>query len=413
MSEHGIENVLNAEIDNSNPRDWYFCPSLGIQRVYEGRPRREQSLANASGQQETKVVIMRLRMKSQFINRTCLSIAFAVLNTSLFAQDSLPRYGQEVPTAVRLINKRGLGYLKATQEPDGTWSGSQSGPGVTGICIMAMLASGEDPDFGPYSENIRKAVRNIIANQSGTTGHISGPGHGAMYHHGFATLALSEAYGVVNERLLWKDTEIPADKQRSIGQALELAVRCILTSQKNNPWKAWRYQPSGSDADTTVSGTVLMGLLGARNAGVEVPNAAIDNALSYFKLNTMADGDVSYKPTESHGNGLTRTAIATLVFAIAKRKDSKEYMLAAKSIATRKDQDVTDYPFYGRYYMAQALFHSDLEAWRTWNQRTIKTIQSLQGADGGIPSNQGKAYGTGMSVLALALNYRLLPVSER
>ena len=63
--------------------------------------------------------------------------------------------------------------------------------------------------------------------------------------------------------------------------------------------------------------------------------------------------------------------------------------------------------------MAQALFHSDLEAWKAWNQRVVEKLQKMQQEDGSFFSSHGQAYGTGMSVLALALNYRLLPVYER
>ena len=349
----------------------------------------------------------------RIISLCLLCIALSAVATPLAAQDSTPRYGDGVPSAVRLINKRALTYLAGYQLKDGSWPGLNSGSGITGICLMALMASGEDPDFGPYSENIRRAVRNLIVNQSGPTGHMTGGGHGSMYHHGFATLALSEAYGVVNERLLWKDSEVPVEKRRSIGQALELAVRLIITAQNNNPYKAWRYSPAATDADTTVSGTVLMGLLGARNAGIEVPNAVIENAISYFKINTMRDGNVSYRPAESHGSGLTRTAIATLVYAIAKRKDSEQYKAAARSIKQRMDQDISEHPFYGRYYLAQALFQSDVDAWKAWNLRTIAKLQKMQAQDGSFQSNHGTAYGTAMSVLALALNYRLLPVYER
>ena len=90
-----------------------------------------------------------------------------------------------------------------------------------------------------------------------------------------------------------------------------------------------------------------------------------------------------------------------------------EYKAAAAFIKSRIDQDVNQHPFYTRYYMAQALFHSDLEAWKAWNQRTMEELQKMQKADGSISSPYGPAYGTGMSVLALALNYRLLPVYER
>jgi len=330
------------------------------------------------------------------------------------AQDSAIRYGRGVPSAVRLINDRGLKYLATAQQEDGAWPGtSNNGSAITGICVMAFMASGGDPDFGPYAVNIRRALRRIILDQNAQTGHITGGGHGSMYHHGFAMLALSEAYGVVNERLLWQGSDAPAEDRRTIGQALELAVRCALTAQKENPFGAWRYSPESQDADTTVSGTVLMGLLGARNAGIEIPNEAVEKALSFFKLNTMRDGVVSYQPAQSHGNGITRSAIGTLVYAVGKRKDLPEYKAAAAFIKSRIDQDVTDHPFYYRYYMAQALFQSDLEAWKAWNERIVDKLQKMQQSDGSISSSHGRAYGTGMSVLALALNYRLLPVYER
>jgi len=135
--------------------------------------------------------------------------------------------------------------------------------------------------------------------------------------------------------------------------------------------------------------------------------------LGFFKLNTMCDGNVSYQPAQSHGDGICRASIATLVFAVAKRKDLPEYKAAAGFIKQRIDQDVSSHTFYTRYYQAQALFHSDIEAWKVWNQRTVDKLQKMQRADGRISSPYGPAYGTGMSVLALALNYRLLPVYER
>ena len=59
------------------------------------------------------------------------------------------------------------------------------------MAMMVFLACGEDPNFGPYSNHIRLAIRNMIKAQDSSTG-IMGP---SMYHHGFATLALAEAYG--------------------------------------------------------------------------------------------------------------------------------------------------------------------------------------------------------------------------
>ncbi len=81
-----------------------------------------------------------------------LAIALALFaDEPTSAQDSAIRYGRGVPSAVRVINKRSLNYLAKNQSENGTWPGAQSGPGITGICVMALMASGEDADFGPYA----------------------------------------------------------------------------------------------------------------------------------------------------------------------------------------------------------------------------------------------------------------------
>lgn len=333
---------------------------------------------------------------------------------SVYAQDSTLRYGSGVPPTVRSMNDRSLRYLANTQLEDGSWQSTRNGAGIIGICVMAFMASGEDPDYGPYAVHIRKALRNMISNQNAKTGYMMGTGHGSMYHHGFATLALSEAYGVVSDDLLWKDSAIPKNRRRTVGEAMELAVRCVLTAQEKNPWGAWRYSPQAQDADTTVAGTVLMGVLGARNAGLEIPDEAVNKALNFFQTCTMRDGTVSYTPGRSHGGGITRAAIAVLVYAIGKRKDTPEYKSTSEYIIRRKDYSMqSGYQFYTLYYMAQALFQSDFDAWQSWNQRTIERLQKMQKADGSYNSNHGTAYGTGMAVLTLALNYRLLPIYER
>jgi hypothetical protein len=348
------------------------------------------------------------------IRLALLLLAPLGVSSDLFAQIATVQYGESVPASVKVIHERALKFLVSDQSENGSWPGGDGyGSGVVGICVMAMMASGEDPDYGPYAEPIRRSLRYIISNQSPVTGVASGPGHGPMYHHGFATLALSEAYGVVNEDLLWKGSEVPADERRSIAQALELAVRCTLTAQQKNPYKAWRYSPESQDADTTVSGTVLMGLLGARNAGVEIPNEAIEGALNYFRASTMRSGSVSYQLSQGSGESLTRSAIATLVYAIGKRKQTQEYLAVAGYIKSNLDQDVVRHPEYHRYYMAQALFQSDFEAWKVWNRRIIDQLQESQADDGSFASDHGPAFGTGMAVLTLALNYRLLPVYER
>ncbi len=115
---------------------------------------------------------------------------------------SVPQ-GDVVPREVREMTERGLKYLLDTQSDAGTWTGGEQGPGTTGLGLLAFLASGEDPNFGPYSSAIRKSLRSIIRSQDKSTGYMGN----SMYHHGFAMLALAEAYGAVDETDLWLAAE--------------------------------------------------------------------------------------------------------------------------------------------------------------------------------------------------------------
>jgi hypothetical protein len=207
----------------------------------------------------------------------------------------LVKYGDPVPRDVREMYDAGVRYLVKTQQPSGAWNDNQSGPGVTGMAMMVLLASGEDPNHGPYRDAIRKAIKSVIDSQNAQTGFLGGGGgHDSMYQHGFAMLALAEAYGAVDDRGL--------GAARSIGAALELAVRAAVTSAKSNPYGAWRYSPDAKDADTSVSGAVMMGLLAARNAGIEVPDETITRAIQYFVSMTGPNGQVGYSGSPGGGS---------------------------------------------------------------------------------------------------------------
>ncbi len=323
-------------------------------------------------------------------------------------QSPLIRYGAKVPAEVETIYDRGLAWLVQNQGESGSWEGDGE-HGITGMCVMALLASGQDPNFGKFRTPIRRAVRHMIMGQDPKTGYLGD----SMYHHGFAMLGLSEAYGAVDDTLLWEGNE-DANQRRSIGEALELAVVCAAASQKNNRWGGWRYSPESSDADTSVTGAVLMGLLAARNAGIEVPDEVVDKALGYFKQSTGPTGMVAYTGgLGGMGESMNRSAIGTLVYSVGKKKDWPEYGNTLKHITDRLEHSEGGYPHYFRYYMAQALFQGDFDAWQTWNRETIRLLGQTQQEDGSFPGSHGTAYGTAMSLLALALNYRLLPIYER
>ena len=328
----------------------------------------------------------------------------------------LVKYGDPVPRDVRDMYDAGVRYLVKTQQPSGAWNDNQSGPGVTGMAMMVLLASGEDPNHGPYRDAIRKALKNVIDAQNAQTGFLGGAGgHDSMYQHGFGMLALAEAYGAVDDRGL--------GAARSIGAALELAVRAAVTSAKANPYGAWRYGPDAKDADTSVSGAVMMGLLAARNAGIEVPDETITRAIQYFVSMTGPNGQVGYSGSPGGGSDAV-TSIAVLVEAIARKKDLAEYKrslvyLKARSLAGAAAGGGGDgYPAYTRYYRAQALFQGDVDAWEQWNAGLVRELKALQGKDGSFSGFAGRGgsggtVDTSLALLALAVNYKFLPVYER
>jgi hypothetical protein len=345
--------------------------------------------------------------------RTTLPALFLLLVFSFglsSAQGQAIRYGTQVPQDVKLMYERGLRYLANTQQNDGQWP-SAYGSGITGICLLAFLAEGEDPNFGQYGLVIRRAVRSIIASQDASTGYIPN----SMYCHGFGMLALAESYGAVDESQLWLADDEPS-RRRSIGQALELAVRCAVTAQKKNRFGGWRYSPSDDGADTSVSGAVLIGLLAARNAGIEVPDQCIDRALDYFRSSTLENGMVAYTGGVGGigGKSMNRSSIATLVYAIGKRKHWNEYEATLSYISTHLEHYETGYPFYFRYYMSQALFQGDLESWIKWKRENTRILKEMQRDDGSLEGGHGgPQYSTAMALLSLAIDYRFLPIYER
>lgn len=356
-----------------------------------------------------------------FISATCRAravvgvltvLAGLIVGAGAQSQNEAPivgdlRFGAEVPAEVGLIYERGLAYLMQVQQEGGGWQGGGS-PGVTGICLMAFLASGEDPNFGRYQRNVRNAIRSLILIQNAETGYFTN----SMYHHGFAMLALAEAYGAFDESRLWDGSE-PKEQTRSIGEALDLAVRSAITAQNKNPWGGWRYSPDSTEADTSVSGAILMGMLAARNAGIEVPDTAIDKALEYFRKSTAENGMVAYSGFGGMGESMNRSSIAALVYSVGKKREWNEFGATVKYIAGNLEHLEQSHPNYFRYYMAQALFQGDFEAWKKWNREIIRQLKSEQQGDGSFVGTQGPEYGTGMSLLALALNYRFLPIYER
>jgi hypothetical protein len=312
----------------------------------------------------------------------------------LSAQSIDRRQEDPIPAKVETMYTRGLKHLATTQAANGSWTDSSGQyPGVVGLATLAFLAHGEDPNHGPYAKNIQSTIDFLIKAQRNDNGYIGT----SMYNHGFATLALAESYGVVDDPRI----------EKSLNKAVEL----ILSAQARNPKGAWRYSPDSKDADTTISGCQIVALLAARNAGIPVPDAAIERALKY--MSTCRDSAGAYGYTSRGGAKVTLTAIGSLCYSLAKMKEAKGFDKSLSYLTKNIEYRDPHYTYYFEYYMSQALFQADEETWKLWNSQNIRLLAATQQQNGSWLGNRGPAYSTASALLSLALNYRYLPIYEK
>ncbi len=328
------------------------------------------------------------------MNRLLFVLIFVV---GFLVNGESKQVGSEVSIEVEIMYKKGLNYLAKIQKPDGSFPDAYGQyTSVTSLALLCFVACGEDPNFGAYSENIKRGVRYILSKQDGN-GYF---GYN-MYNQNYTTLCLAELAGFLHEERL--------------GVALEKAVKQILTAQSHNIQGGWYYDPfQKTQALSTLTGTALVALLAARNAGVEVPQKAIEQGLELFTKFQTPTGRIGYSgPTDDNRDG--RTALALLCFHLARQR---EHSTARKAAVALRESiyklNAGTHDWYGIYYTPQALFQEDMEGFEKWNKQNIQSLKSSQAADGGwnIISDKG-SLSTGVALLSLAMNYRILPIYER
>ena len=92
------------------------------------------------------------------------------------AQSIQRRSADVIPTQLETMYTRGLKYLAHSQNQDGSWAdNSGKYPGVVGLSLLSFLAHGEDPNNGPYAQNIHRSLNFLLDAQQASNGYITGP----------------------------------------------------------------------------------------------------------------------------------------------------------------------------------------------------------------------------------------------
>lgn len=325
-----------------------------------------------------------------------------------------------------------LDWLAHVQSPDGSWPVLEGEdnyvPGVTGMALLAFLGAGETHQSGTHKDTVAAGLRYLKSIQDSEGCYGPRRSQHFMYNHGYATLAMSEAYGMSGSPL-FKDSA-------------QSGVNFILMAR--NPYMAWRYGVRDGDNDTTMTGLMVMALKSGKLAGLEVDDQAFRGALTWVdKMTDPEFGRVGYQvrggqPARTmeamdrfpadRSEAITAVGIVTRVFAgqdpkknalIAKGAD----LLVAKPPVWAPNAGTHDYHYW--YWGSVALYQVGGERWRSWkgaldgavvpNQRK-GDAEKLGGSWDPIDawSNEGgRVYATATLCLALEISARYARATER
>ena len=341
-------------------------------------------------------------------------------------QDRLPDGSASrgmITTRTEQAIQKGLVFLNARKDRDGSLGTGQyrGNVAISSLAAMAAMCAGHQPGRGAYGQLVLDALRYVLNKETvfrskdgrSFPGFLykTDSGHGPMYGHGFATLFLSEVYGMVHEKQL----------RDEVRQKLHRAVKLILTSQNRNLQNAWRYLPDSTDADLSVTVCQVMALRSARNAGILVPKSAIDRSTTYVKAcQDRMEGWFRYIKQGNGGGGVqgfARTAAGVCALNAAGIYNSSEVKAGLDFLLRNKPGNGFGRPdihyFYGHYYAVQAMWTAGGNYWQEWYPAIRDELLARQNPDGSWLDQICGHYATSMACIILQVPNNYLPILQK
>lgn len=292
---------------------------------------------------------------------------------------------------------KALAKLKIDQNPNGSW-GKSGNTAVTSFALLAFMSNGHVPNQGLFGPEVAKGIRFLLA-QCDDKGYIVGSGGGNMYCHGMATLALTQAFGM------------SADEE--VRKVLLKAVALIVRSQ--NAEGGWRYEPSPTGADISVTIMQVMALRGAKDSGLNVPNDVLKKAVAYInRCHDVRSGGYRYQPYAA-GPGYARTAAGVCVLHLCGDYEAKQIAKAVEWLESTANDD--NHYWYGHYYASHAFHQIGGKKWEDYYARMRTRLLATQRPSGewsdSHEQNVGPQYQTAIAVLVLSVPANYLPIYQR
>src|SRR5436190_18864611 len=229
----------------------------------------------------------------------CAALLFLAVTS--YSQDAGQRDSVVVDEKTDSVIKAALKFLAAKQLPNGAWGSAEEEQrhpvAITGYTLMAFQSAGQLPGEGEFGKNVSAGMQYLL-DSTAPDGIIGNRNNGQyMYGHGIASIALAELYGQT--------------RSASMRPKLERVIKIIIASQ--NSEGGWRYRPIARDADISVTVLQVVALRAAKNGGLDVPQATLDNAVKYVKKCFHAPtGGFGYQPSREPGFARTAAAMYSL-----------------------------------------------------------------------------------------------------
>jgi prenyltransferase beta subunit len=293
-----------------------------------------------------------------------------------------------------------LKFLAKDQAPDGSWGNTA----ITGFTLLAFMANGHLPNQGDYGKVVSAGVRHLLA-CAREDGYVVGPRGGNMYCHGMAALALTQVYGMTGD----------ADVKKATKKAIDLIIKT------QNSEGGWRYDPSPTGADISVTIMQVMALRGAKDAGLQVPDKVMADSLKYInRCHDKRTGSYRYMPSSGGGvgQGYARTAAGVCVLQLCGEYEAESIKTSVEFL--ERNGDDRGHYWYGHYYAAHALNQVGGEVWEKYYKRMRDRLlaagyQQANGSwyDQTREAAYGPAYQTAIAVLILSVPTHYLPIYQK
>ena len=363
---------------------------------------------------------------------------------------------------------KALRWLKATQEPDGSWGtkpefglkkGMDKAAGA-GFAILTYLAHGETPASKEFGPTVQKALDYLInsvyvvkdkngklaKDPNGNTPYIrmSGAG-GSEYGFLIGTYALCEAYGMT--------------KNPNAREAAEKTLGRIISGQTATG--GWNYNMArvtkdGPD-DISFGGWAMQAIKAGKMAGIHLPGMeeCIKKAVNCLKKRNYSEkAGFVYRATTNHKGGTGGLAgvgcLALQLLGYAKEKEVANALNVMRdwqpsldkvySYAPGKPENAQYYCYYAAQCKYQAGMCKDatpanFTLWKKWNAemkalytKAIITVTDKSGQPVTVKDPAGKdrpigrwenkdhynydVMGTCLAALQLMVYYRYLPTTS-